>query len=158
MELLGLGAVDREVVFELVNALDPSANTLRGILDRVREIGARDGKELREVLASPKISRILREEGLARKERQKKLRDALDAERFPERDKIQERLDECRRELTKACGAQVTLPDNLEGDEVTITLRVRSPEDLSERANRLERAAHHPLLDELFSVLRGQWK
>lgn len=154
--LQGLQERDQGALISLVEAINPSANTLRGLLTLVDETCAREQKELSQILASPEVASVLEENGLSRKEKQKKVRFFLEGLRYPETKRVKERLGELERILVKELGLRVECPHNLEGDAIGIKVAARDAIELQESAEKLRQLAEHPALAEVFLLLKGE--
>ena len=94
--------------------------------------------------------------GEAARCRQAELRRALEVLRFPELQKVKAQLEAAAGELVKASGLRFELPNDLEGDAVSVEVSARSPQDLRDISQRFAAAAEHPAAARLFAVLRGE--
>lgn len=151
-QLHGLLKESPELLGILVEDLAPSANTMRQILECAAEIGQRDGSSISRVLenAMKDIG------GASRKEKQAELRRSLECLRYPIKTKVLEKAEELKRTLQGQYGVKVELPEDLEGDQVQVSLRIRSSEDLGNYLPRLARLAKDKNLDELFCLMLGK--
>ncbi len=152
LEALG---VDEQEALCAILALSPSANTLQELLRLSVEIAARDGVSLHSVLSSEELLAILEREGVNRKEKQKLLRALLEETRFPEMKKIRDSLSAHQAQLRKECGLRLSLPEDLEGDSVSLEISARSPKDLEQLAARIKQLAKHPSTKAVFDILGG---
>ena len=154
--LSALGEADKSSVSSLIREINPSANTLRNLLQLAEEVAVRDDKPLHLVLGHTEIQNILLQEKLSRKEKQKKLRLMLEVLRFPEIYQIQQRLAEAEQTLLTEFDLRAELPKDLEGDSIAFRVSVREPEDAQAWAEKLSLAAKHPALIELLDLLKGK--
>lgn len=148
---------DAASVTELIRGLNPSANTLRGLLDLAGETVLRDNLSLTEVLERAGTNRILAHEKLSRKEKQKQVRLALEELRYPEISSIKKELLAGCKAIARDTGLLVHLPADLEGEGVSVNLVVRSREEGEEAARKLERLARHPALADILRILSGSY-
>ena len=147
---------ERDVLVNWIEVLAPSANTLREFLRLADEVAARDGITAGEVLAAPELEKLLCAEGISRKDKQRLLREELEARRYPIRRRILERLTELQEQIAIETGAKVELPEDLEGDSIVFCLRARSPQQLATSAAQLAERAMGPGISELFAVMLGK--
>ncbi len=151
-----LNPADSTAVALLIQELSPSANTLRGLLQMAQEIAGRDAKSLSEILGDSKLLAVLEHEKISRKDKQKKVRLALEAMRYPEVQHVRQLVAGAQKELLDKFGLRAELPSNLEGDEIVFSVLVREPEELAAWAEKLRQMAGHPALKELFDLLKGR--
>ncbi len=156
-DLLSLSPADRQAVERVLQEVSPSANTLRSYLQLAQEIAARDSASIAEVLDTTGLRKAVDREGVSRKEKQKLVRQELEALRYPMVAKLQARLHQSVATLRKECGLRFVLPKDLEGDSVEIRVSARSADDLRTLAKQFEQAAECEATGELFRVLRGEF-
>lgn len=145
-----LGAVE-----ELILHLQPSVNWLRDALDLTEEIAARDKVSLQDTLRDSDLNSVLNSD-IGRKDKQKRFRAILEAKRFPRRAQIQRRLKDLQREIARRHGFHVAFPEDLEGDQLTCTLTLRSAEELGGAAQQLVSLESSGRVDEMLRLLRGE--
>lgn len=147
----------RVEIEQLCSTLQPSANALKGLLQLVDEISKRDSTNPRTIFTAADLQQVLGQEQIPRKEKGKKYRQVLELRRYPEVAKIRKTLDDNCKQLAADCNLRLQLPKDLEGDSLSVSFSVRSPEDLLRYAKRLEAAAAHTATEKIFSVLRGEY-
>lgn len=147
---------DREQIIKIISHLGPSANTLRALLRLAEEIAQRDSQSLAEVIGDSSISAILSNDKIGRKDRQFKIISALEMKRYPERGRLQARVDANVKRLVRDFGVQVKVPDELEGDTLLISLKARSGEELNEKIASLADIGNHPACREIYAILLGE--
>ncbi len=149
----------RETLEFLVEELRPSANTFRDLIDLAKDIGARERKPFAAVLSKPLVEQFLGGDegvsGLSAKDKQKRLRVELERLRFPERTRITERLALLSLELRKSYGVDLELPEDLEGDTLVLSLKIRSPEQCESAVEKLREFPRDPRLQEIYEILLG---
>ena len=153
---LALAAGDRDALLDVATRLRLGENQLRDVLDDLAAIAARrdcsiaaalDDAELRAALQRP----------LGRNEAIKAVKQVLRRLRYPQLSAAEQRLAELGRSLRLPAGVHLGLPEHLEGEHVTVTLRARSAADLRSQAQTLAAALQGGALDEMFAVLGGLW-
>ena len=77
--------------------------------------------------------------------------------RYPQLSAAEGRLKGLVGRLGLPAGATAELPPNLEGDDLTITLRARSAAELRARAAGVVKALNGSEVDEIFAILGGEW-
>lgn len=147
---------EKQALSKILSELSPSANTLKIFLTLADEISARDKVTSESVLSEPHLIEILCAEKISKKEKQKKLRVALEERRFPIRKKIQNELEACKKEILKNTGLKVEIPEELEGDSVELTIKARSNEDVQKASQKLSALAEQESLKKIFQILRGE--
>jgi hypothetical protein len=149
-------AVDRGALLELAARLRLGENQFRDVLDDLVAIGARQGcgvasivsgEELRAVLARP----------LARNEAIKALKRLTRRLRYPQLSAAEERLAALGRTLRLPAGVGLGLPENLEGEHISLTLRARSAAELRAQTRAVAAALHGSVIEEMFALLEGEW-
>lgn len=149
----------RESLEFLIEELRPSANTFRDLIELVKDISARERKPIAAVLSKPLVRQFLGADeglsGLSAKDKQKRLRFELEKRRFPERTRITERLALLSLELRKSYGVDLELPEDLEGDTLVLSLKIRSPEQCELAVERLREFPRDPRLKEIYDILLG---
>jgi hypothetical protein len=151
-----LEAEDTAALLFVLEAANPSANTLRVMLTLVDEICSREKKKFRDVLGSGGCVKIMENEKLSRKEKQKRIRLELEAIRYPETKKVRDKLTEAQEQVWAECGIKLELPQDLEGDSVSVDLSSQSPGDFRRLGEKLKLLAEHPATARVFKLLRGE--
>jgi hypothetical protein len=146
---------EQQALLALIAATNPSANTLRQFVRLAEEISLRDRVPLSSVLAETEIRSILAEP-TSRKERQKFVRLALERRRYPLMSGLYRRLESFQREVLEKWGLEVEFPQDLEGDEISLTVSFRSAEELAKYSASTGEFAQSSELDEMFKLLKGE--
>ena len=147
---------DAEALCWFVKELNPSANTLRGFIALLEEISRRESVPLCVLLSRQALRLIVQDAGWSRKEKQARVRRLLRRWRFPEMASIEDEMEREIAKLIEATGLRLELPQDMEGDSVSLLLRVRSPDDFPEIARKLLVLHQHPSSARLFSLLHGE--
>ena len=143
---------------QLITSIEPSANALKTYLQLINEIARRDECSVSSVFQSEELQAVLSLEQVPRKERGKRYRQILEIRRYPELAKIRQTIEENTKALSADCNFKIQLPKDLEGDSLTVSFSVRSPEDFLKFAKRLQEAATHRASSQIFSMLRGDYE
>jgi hypothetical protein len=96
-------------------------------------------------------------EGQSRNETLRALKQALRRLQFPQLAATEVRLRALVKNLGLPTGVTVTLPQNLEGDELVVTVRASSTPELRRRLARAVDAFGGGDVEELYRVLGGEW-
>jgi hypothetical protein len=147
-------AADRDALLDLAMQLRLGENHLRDILDDLVAIGARRNCAIGAVLREAAVRNVLARP-LGRNEAIKALKQALRRLRFPQLSTAEQRLADLARALALPSGVRVELPDNLEGEQIGVTLRARSAAELRAQTEALAAALRGGAIDEMFAVLEG---
>lgn len=153
--LLEAEAAEAPLLSTLILELRPSGNTLRELLRLLDEVAHRDKTQTSAILANAEIQEILSSQG-SRKEKQKRLRSALERLRYPALSDVYRSIESAQQELLREFGLRFETPEDLEGDQLTVTLSGRSGEEFKTLSEKLERAALHPAFENLLGLLVGK--
>ena len=154
--LQALSIAEASMLEKLVDILSPSANMLKGLLAVADEIAIRDKQSLQMILEDQKVSMILGNEKLNRKEKAQQIRRALEQLRFPEFSKIRAEIDSLVIGLRNDYKVHLELPENLEGDRLSFVCKFRNPEELLVSAERQAALGKDPRLARIFGLMRGE--
>ena len=143
---------ERAALADVVAALRPSAHHLGDVLDWLDDIAARDGARPATVLAAPALRSALASSGSA-PDRWKRWKGALRRLRYPRLAAREQAFRDAVHALDLGRGAVVLPPPDLEGGVVTLTLRIASPDDVADHAERLVKAQRSGAWARLFEVL-----
>ncbi len=141
----------RSAVLDVAVPLGLNDNQLRDVLDLAEDSAAREGVSVAEVLGDPEAA-ALRQRRLGRSDKIKALKAWLRRRRYPHLSAALDRIDALRARLGLPAATRLELPENLEGDELVVTLRASSVEDLRARVAQLARACDRPEIEALFDV------
>jgi hypothetical protein len=154
--LQALSGDDAGAVAALVEAINPSANALRGLLQLADEICLRDGVKMQQVLTVASIKAVLENDKLSRKEKQKEIRFELETVRYPVLSALRRELTQAQAELVRDTGIRLEAPVNLEGEMLFVSLSARSADEFGRLAEKLQSLALHPATKRIFELLRGE--
>ena len=142
----------RAALLDLVAPLRLSDNQMRDILDLLEDTAARRGVSVATVLADDEV-RALGRRAMARSEKVKALKMCLRRLRYPQLSAAVARIDELRGALGLPRGVTLEVPENLEGDEVVITLRATSVRSLRSRSEQVAACLGRGEVESIFAIL-----
>ncbi|MCB0359432.1 MAG: hypothetical protein KDD44_07340, partial [Bdellovibrionales bacterium] len=102
-------------------------------------------EDVSQILSSPQ----------GRKDKLSALRRTLERWRFPERARLESDLAAAVARILNDTGLRVSLPVNLEGDKLGVTISAASAQEFAEHAERLKRLSEHPDIARIYSLLQG---
>jgi hypothetical protein len=153
---LGCVHADREALLAITEALRLGENQFRDVFDQAEEIAARRRSSIAEVLGATPIRDLLAR-GLGRNESVRALKQCLRRLRYPQLAAIETRLAAATKALHLPPAVALCLPENLEGEEVSLCLRAKSAAQLREQLESLSAAMQRSEVDEIFRLLGGDW-
>ena len=143
---------DQKAFLVVAQELQLGENHLRDFLDWLEEIVRRDGGTVRDLLARPEILQPL-EAKFSRNDKLKAVKEGLRKLRYPHLWRLQESLRETVRALDLGGRVHISFPPTLEGDEVTIAMKVRNVQELTESLLRLRQRLDDGMLQRIFDLL-----
>jgi len=143
---------DQAAFLRLAENLQLGENQMRDFLDWLEEVVVRDGGAIHEILARPEIRRPL-DSRLSRNDRLKTVKNVLRKLRYPRLAHLEEELRVTVKALDLGGQVRVSFPPVLEGDEVTIELKVCNVRELAEIVHRLQQRLEDGALQRLFDML-----
>ncbi|NTV43060.1 MAG: hypothetical protein HGA63_07140 [Syntrophobacteraceae bacterium] len=139
----------RDGALEILRLLRCSASIQAEILERVKEIARRAGKDKVHVIKDPRIVNILEDKGANHREKTHTLRRFLTRLRFPRLSSREERFSA---EVEKAClpgNLRLVPPPSFEGDRWQAVMAFSSPQELEELAGRAGDLARSNLIQSI---------
>ena len=147
---------DQRALLNLALRLRLGENHFRDVLDAVEDIACRQESGLSTVLEVGPVAAVLSRE-LGRNETLKAVKQALRRLRYPQLTETERRICELVKELKLPSGVTVGLPQNLEGEDVSLTVQAASAAELKTKAAALSEAAAKMEWEEIFDLLGGEW-
>ena len=144
-------AEDQAALFVVVQVLQLGENQLRDFLDWLEEITARDGGAVRALLTRADIHHPL-QSTLSRNDKLKAVKEALRRIRYPRLSRLEAELHATVKALDLGNRIQVSFPLALEGEEITIELKARNPQELTDTLRRLQQCVDDGSLLRLFAL------
>ena len=144
----------RAALLDLADRLRLGENQFRDIFDDLVAIGARRGGTVTEVLGDADL-RVVLARPLGRNEAVKAIKTVLHRLRYPQLNAAEQRLAALGRSLRLPAGVALQLPENMEGEHITITLRGRSARELRAQARALAARLDDPAIEQMFALLDG---
>jgi hypothetical protein len=143
---------DQSALLTLAQELHLSENHLRDFLDWLEEISLRDGSTIHDLLTRPEITRLLKAK-LGRNDKLKAVKAALYKLRYPHFSRLEESLRTAVKTLDLGSRVRVSFPPALEGDEITLELKVRNETELRESLARLQQRLDDGVWQQVFDLL-----
>lgn len=144
---------------EKIVSLSPSANTFKELIKLVDEVAFKDRITPSDVFCKAEVAQftteIQKETSTNKKFRLSELRRVLELLRYPVRKRIEELLLSLQKQVENDFGACVDLPKNMEGDNISITFKARSPMEIEEVGRRIVLHASSNNIKRIFDVLAG---
>jgi hypothetical protein len=150
---LAMDPPSRAAMLDLSRTLRLRTGQLVTTLDTLDEITVRDRVTIASVLGRPEIRRIANGSG-STPSRASALLEALRTLRYPLLKRMQEQLRSEVSALKLPRGISIDLPQELGSDELTVSLRVRSGDDLAHLLEVLDRS--RPGLTRIIEMLGGK--
>lgn len=147
---------DGAALLALAERLRLGENQFRDLFDDLIAIAARGGGSAAEVVAGDDLRAVLAR-GLGRNETVKAAKRTLRRLRYPQLAAAEAKLKDCVAALALPAGARVELPENLEGEEVVVTIRGRSAAEVRGKVQAAGAALQNRALDEIFALIEGRW-
>lgn len=153
--LLSLSGSDQDSVLAIIRTLSPSSNSLRVIIDLLKDISHRDGTQVSKILSDILFKDIL-SLGVSSKEKLVKLKTSLERKRYPEKYRIEQELEELVDLIKANYGIKVALPVDLEGDQLEVKFTFRTESSLLSTSERLRDLSLSTELKTLLAKLKGE--
>jgi ribosomal protein S12 methylthiotransferase accessory factor YcaO len=150
---LAMDPPSRAAMLDIARTLRLRTGQLVTALDTLDEIAVRERVTVAAILDRPEIRRVANGAGSA-PSRASALLEALRELRYPRLRKMQEQLRSEVSALKLPRGISIDLPRELGSDELTISLRVRSGDDLAHLVDVLDRS--RPGLTRIIEMLGGK--
>jgi len=148
-------APDREAMLQLAERLRLGENQFRDLLDVLEDIASRQESAIATVIGTEPVAAVLAR-GLGRNETLRALRHALRRRRYPQLVQAETAMADLARRLRLPAWTRVEWPENLEGDELSVTIRAGSATELRARLGEVAAALARPEVDEMFRLLEGE--
>lgn len=145
---------DRDALLRLTERLRLGENQFRDVLDALEDIAARRNTTLAALVVMSPLATVL-DGGRGRNQTLRALRDALRRLRYPQLTTTETALASLAKRLRLPAGVRLEFPENLEGDQVSITICATSAAELRDRAAAVAAIAGRPEIEEMFRLLEG---
>lgn len=146
---------DLQAILLLITKLSPSSNSLRSIIDLLRDISHRDRLSFENIFEKINLEDIISIKSSS-KDKLVKLKNVLERIRYPEKFKLEDDLNSLVETIRSNFGFKILLPEELEGDQLQIFLNFKSSNNLSLLSKKLEDLSKSDELIHLFAVLKGE--
>ena len=144
--LSAIPKTDAELLLDLFSAIKASSGKQMEILTWAREICAKEGIQLAQLLQDSQIRAALDPEGTHRDmgASANRLRAALYTRRFPDLDFARTTANRLVRNLALPRTIRMTLPENFESMEYNLAFSFTSPQDYADAVKALSQLSSHP--------------
>ena len=143
---------DQAALFPVAKELQLNENQLRDFLDWLEEIVARDGVTVRDVLGRSELQRHL-EAKLSRNDKLKAVKEGLRKVRYPRLSQLEDDLRAALNVLDLGNQVRVSFPPALEGNEITLEIKARNVQELSESLAQVQQKLADGSLQRVFTLL-----
>lgn len=128
----------------------------REIIENAAGLAARHGTRVLEVFERPAVREILRRDDWSPRRRTQELRTLLHRERFPQLSSREERFEDLAKQLAGGHRLDIKPPRYFEGDDLTVSFRARTPEEVAAVLQTLNEAERKGLWQKLFALLQAE--
>lgn len=142
---------EQAALLSLVQELQLGENHLRDFLDWLEDIRARDGGTVQEILSRDEIRHPLQTK-LPRNDKLKAVKDTLRRIRYPRLSRLEEELRSAVKALDLGNRIQVSCSPSCENEEITVELKARNLNELTESLLRLQRRVDDGAFQRLFEL------
>ena len=147
---------DKASLRDLADALKPSENHLRDMMDWLEEIALRDRVAISEILSSTTIDDLKTDPRRGRADRLKQIKEQIRRLRYPRLAATEEEIRKRIQSLKLHPEIHLSVPPGLEGGRLQIEFTAASAGEFRDRVERLSKAAKEPGTVEIFALLAGQ--
>ncbi|RJP17686.1 MAG: ParB/RepB/Spo0J family partition protein [Candidatus Abyssobacteria bacterium SURF_5] len=149
--LLDVEPPARLALFDLLQACKANLNETRELIPTILDVAKMKNLEPAQYIRQLEASAV---SGTFRHKLQV-LRDSLVKSRYPALSAAQSQFDNLAGALTAGHNCKIEAPRYLEGDEISISIRAKSPEQLEDVLRKLSRPESSDKIRSLFSILGG---
>ena len=145
-------ATDQAALLSLLQDLQCSENHLKDLLDWFEEIAARDEQTVADILERREFRNVRATPG-SRHDKLKAVKTVLRKIRYPHLTRLGENVRQAVKVLNLDRTSQVSFPSDFEGDEVTLTLTVRTIHELRDVLSQLQQRLDDGRFQRVFDAL-----
>lgn len=145
---------DQRELYSMVAAFRPGGNKLKELLDLAEEIGSRRGISPGDVLKEEEVASLCLSKELAPSDKARKVQAYLWSKRYPH---LSEKRDTMKREvkgLPLPKGAEIHYPENFEKEELILSLRFSSAQDLFSRLDEIKAKWDREVVERILGILK----
>jgi hypothetical protein len=147
---------DKASLRDLADALKPSENHLRDMMDWLEEIALRDRIAISEVLSSKTIEDLKTDPRRGRADRLKQIKEQIRRLRSPRLAATEEDIRKRIQSLKLHPEIRLSVPPGLEGGRLQIEFTSASAGEFCDQVEKLSKAAGAPAVAEIFALLTGR--
>jgi hypothetical protein len=142
---------DQAALLIVAKELLLNENQLRDFIDWLEEIAARDGVAVRVILARVELQRPL-EAKLSRNDKLKAVKEELRKIRYPRLSQLEDDLRAAIKALDLGNRVRVSFPPALEGNEITLEIKVRNIDEVRSSLTLLQQKLEDGSLQRVFAL------
>ncbi len=154
LTLLQWDDASRAAMEGLAVTVQPGANKLYDLLERIDEIARRENYAPRDLIEREEVQTILAEADLSTGEKYQRVYDYFHALRYPTLAGLQKRLATIQDQLALHRNTRIKTSESFENREIKIELKFTDQKDLVEQAERLRRASESAAMADLVKLFR----
>ena len=143
---------DQAALLPIATALQLNENQLRDFLDWLEEIVARDSVTVRDVLGRAELQQPFGSK-LSRNDKLRGVKDALRKIRYPRLSQLEDDLRGAIKALDLGNRVRVSFPPALEGNEVTLEIKVRNVQEVRDGLTQMQQKLEDGSLQRVFDLL-----
>ena len=153
---LAWSAKDKASLRDLVDALKPSENHLRDMMDWLEEIALRDRRAISEILSSKTIEDLKTDPRRGRADRLKQIKEQIRRLRYPRLAATEGEIRKRIQSLKLHPEIHLSVPTGLEGGRLQIEFAAASVGEFREQVEKLSKGAEVREAAEIFALLAGR--
>lgn len=153
--LAGLSSENRHAVFTLLSNLKLGVNKTKELLTYLDEIALRDQCSISRIVEEECIQEILRHEKYSDPQKTNRIRRVLKEKRYPELTRLEQEYQQRIKQLRVPSGVQIQTNRFFEDDDLSVTFRIHSPEQLHTIAEELQELSRKPEFSKLLDLIQG---
>jgi len=144
---------DANALASVFIGLPMGLNKQREILHHLKEIAARDDIPIMGLFEEEGLKNILARDDLDGNRKVHQIRSYLKKRRYPHLADVEERFDNCYRQLDLGAGVKIQPPPFFEGTTYTMTIRFDGLDALQRENDNIARAIADPMASKLFHLI-----
>jgi ParB/RepB/Spo0J family partition protein len=148
-------ASTQQVILPVLAQIRPSAGKLNELLTMIREIAARDGLTVEEVLSRYQLMQVVADPNTAPSERLSALRQALRGVRLPQISERQKQLAQLIQDLDLPEAARVVTDPYFENEKIKLEYQFSEPEELDLLIKKIQEAFQKQHWHQIFDWYRA---
>ncbi|MFH0798744.1 MAG: ParB/RepB/Spo0J family partition protein [Pseudomonadota bacterium] len=145
----------QQVLLPVLAHIRPSTNKLNELLSLIREISARDGMSVEEILARYQLLQVVADPGTAPSDKVRALRQALRGIRLPQLSERQRQFAELITNLDLPEAAKLVTDPYFENQKMKLEYQFSQPEELNSLVSKIQEAFNKQQWQQIFEWYRA---